>query len=113
MCYNFAMHSNPTPTVCDGLATAYWDNTCTGVAAGLLRYGPPDTARPDKGQAPSVGEGAGWGKGVGFGSYKLQPRKFRVGTPVLQNGEDVSLSPALLALALAVGILWKRTNRGG
>lgn len=25
----------------------------------------------------------------------------------------LTLSPALLALALAVGILWKRTNRGG
>lgn len=28
-----------------------------GVAAGLLRQGPPDTARPDEGQAPSVGKG--------------------------------------------------------
>lgn len=57
MCYNTIMHGNPTPTVCDGLATAYRDNKCIGVAAGLLRHGPPDTARPDKGQAPSVGKG--------------------------------------------------------
>ena len=28
-----------------------------GVAAGLLRHGPPGTARPDEGQAPSVGKG--------------------------------------------------------
>lgn len=58
MCYNFAMHGNPTPTVCDGLATAYRDNKCIGVAAGLLRYGPPDTARLGQPrQAPSVGKG--------------------------------------------------------
>lgn len=57
MCYSTIMHGNPTPTVCDDLATACRDNKCTGVAAGLPRYGPPDTARPDKGQAPPVGKG--------------------------------------------------------
>lgn len=31
------------------------------------------------------------------GSCRLQPRKFRVGTPVLQNGEDVSYDDADLA----------------
>ncbi len=35
---NTLRHGNPTPTVCDGLTTAYRDNKCTGVAAGLREY---------------------------------------------------------------------------